>query len=262
MSTAAATLGTRARKPAGALLALRVAASFAALTLGAVGLLAVAACTLFQVRRFYSERLATPLGRLILKIWGVRFVVHSPVGWPSGQVVYISNHTSTIDMFVLIALGLPNARFFLSGYLRALLPLGVIGWIIGIFWTVPQEYPARRRAIFARAAQVLERSGESVYLSPEGSRITDGGIGHFNKGAFHLATHLRAPIVPLYIAIPSAIDPGKGIAAGAGLVHVHVLPAIPTHDWRIEDVEKNRDAVRRLYVERHAELARTPEVYR
>ena len=38
--------------------------------------------------------------------------------------------------------------------------------------------------------------------SPEGARITTGEIGHFNKGAFHLATSLRAPIVPLYLEIP------------------------------------------------------------
>jgi 1-acyl-sn-glycerol-3-phosphate acyltransferase len=56
----------------------------------------------------------------------------------------------------------------------------------------------------------LERTGESVYLSPEGERVTGGRVGHFNKGAFHLATDLHAPIVPLFLRIPRAMDPGKG----------------------------------------------------
>jgi 1-acyl-sn-glycerol-3-phosphate acyltransferase len=258
--SATATLRAEAPRPGRVLTAVRTVASLAVLMLGACAMLIVALLTAFRLRRLYSERLATPLGRAVLRIWRVRYIVHAPAGWPPGQVVYVSNHSSTIDMFVLIALGLPNARFFLSGYLRALLPLGLIGYLIGIFWTVPQEYPERRRQIFSRAARLLKRTGESVYLSPEGSRITDGTIGPFNKGAFHLATDLCAPIVPLYIAIPLAIDPGKGIAAGAGLVHVHVLPAVDTRGWRVEDVDKNRDAVRRLYAEHHARARITAEV--
>ena len=232
-------------------LAMRIAASMAVMSVGAIVMLCAAALTGFRLRRFYSERIAGPIGKLLLAIFGVRFVVHAS----ERQVVYISNHTSTIDMFVLIALGLPNARFFLSGFLRKLLPLGVIGYLIGIFWTVPQDYPQRRRAIFMRATRVLARTGESVYLSPEGERVTSGRIGHFNKGAFHLATALRAPIVPLFIAIPRTIDPGKGLHARPGTVHVHVGAPVDTLHWRIEDVERNRDAMRRYYERWHEALA-------
>lgn len=239
-------------------LAARVAASFLVMTGGALVMLCAAALTGFRRRRVYSERIAAPLGRLLLRIFGVRFVVHAAAPFPQQQVVYISNHTSTIDMFVLIALALPNTRFFLSGHLRKLLPLGLIGYLIGIFWTVPQTFTEQRKAIFARAGRVLARSGESVYLSPEGERITSGRIGHFNKGAFHLAAALRAPIVPLFIAIPQAMDPGKGLDARPGTVHVHVGAPIATGDWRVADVERHRDAVRAHYERWHAQLAREP----
>ena len=219
------------------------------MSLGALLMVCAAALTGFQLRRFYSERIAAPIGHVLLRIFGVRFAVHGPPSWPRGQVIYVSNHTSTIDMFVLIALGLPNARFFLSGHLRKLVPLGLIGYLIGIFWTVPQEFPQRRREIFMRAARVLKRTGESVYLSPEGERVTSGRIGHFNKGAFHLATDLRVPIVPMFLAIPSAMDPGKGLDARPGTVHVYVGRPIDTCAWRVEDIERNRDRVR-AYFER------------
>lgn len=235
-------------------LAIRIAASMAVMSTGAIVMLGAAILTGFRLRRFYSESIAGPMGKALLRIFGVRFVVHASEPFPERQVVYISNHTSTIDMFVLIALGLPNARFFLSGFLRKLLPLGLIGYLIGIFWTVPQDYPQRRRAIFMRAAHVLERSGESVYLSPEGERITSGRIGHFNKGAFHLATALRAPIVPLFIAIPRGSDPGKGLDARPGTVQVHVGAPIDTSTWHVEDVERNRDAMRRYYERWHEAL--------
>jgi 1-acyl-sn-glycerol-3-phosphate acyltransferase len=233
---------------------LQVLASFAVMSVGAMLMLLVAIATAFRLRRLYSERLAAPLGRILLAIFGVRFVVHREAPYPRHQVVYVSNHTSTIDMFVLIALGLPNARFFLSGYLRKLVPLGIIGYLIGIFWTVPQEYPDVRHRIFARAARILRRTGESVYLSPEGERITSGRIGHFNKGAFHLATDLRVPIVPLFLWIPRSMDPGKGLAARPGTVHVHLGQPIDTSAWCAQDIERNRDQVRSHFERWHAEL--------
>ena len=233
---------------------LRFATGFALLTVGALVMLAAAVLTLFQARRFYSEWIATPMGKAMLALWGIRYVVHGRSCVPRRQVVYVSNHTSTIDMFVLIALGLPNTRFFLSGFLRKLVPLGVIGYLIGIFWTVDQVYAEQRKRIFERAARVLKRTGESVYLSPEGERVTSGKIGNFNKGAFHLATDLGAPIVPLFISIPRAIDPGKGLAARPGVVQVHFLPAIDTSAWRVDEVPVNRDRVHALFTGWHAEL--------
>ncbi len=228
---------------------LRAGATLVLMSVGALVMLVIATLTLFQCRRFYSEGIATPLGRLALKIWGIRIRVHGH--WPvaKGQVVYVSNHTSTIDLFALIALGLPNTRYFLSGFLRKLVPLGVIGYCIGIFWTVPQDLQARRIEIFQRAAGVLRRTGESVYLSPEGERITTGDIGHFNKGSFHLALALGVPIVPVFIAIPPAINPGKGLNAASGMIDVHFHEAISTADWRLPDLIAHKEAVRQRFVE-------------
>jgi 1-acyl-sn-glycerol-3-phosphate acyltransferase len=232
----------------------RATASFLLMCLGAAVMLICAIATFFDTPRFYREKIGATLGRAILKVWGIRFVVHGAPAPAHVQTVYVSNHTSTIDMFVLIALGLPNTRFFLSGYLRKLLPLGLIGYLIGIFWTVPQSFPERRTAIFRRAERVLRRTGESVYLSPEGERITTGEIGHFNKGAFHLATALGAPIVPMYLFVPAACNPGKGLNARPGTVHVHFRAPIETRAWRVEDLTRNRDHMREIYVAWHREL--------
>jgi 1-acyl-sn-glycerol-3-phosphate acyltransferase len=232
-----------------AVLLLRIAATLVLMSMGALVMLCIATITFFQLRRVYSEDIATPLGRMALKLWGIQVRVHHLAPFSDRQVVYVSNHTSTIDIFALIALSLPNTRFFLSGFLRKLLPLGVIGYLIGIFWTVPQAYPKRRQEIFRHADAVLRRTGESVYLSPEGERVTTGEIGHFNKGAFHLATSLQVPIVPIFIAIPSSIDPGKGLNASAGVVDVYVHDAISTAEWKIEEVLIHKEKVRQRFVE-------------
>ncbi|MBA2259552.1 MAG: 1-acyl-sn-glycerol-3-phosphate acyltransferase [Acidobacteria bacterium] len=225
----------------------------------AVVLVPVGVVTLFRSRRLYA-RVATVLARCILRVYGVRIRLQAPqrakVGdlFPRSQVVYISNHTSTLDLFILVALGLPDCRFFLSGFLRKWIPLGFIAWMMGTFFTVPQDRPDERTRIFTNAGDVLRRTGESVYLSPEGGRITTGDIGHFNKGAFHLATVLRVPIVPLYFHIPREVDPGLGYQTGRGTVDVYVLPAIHTTDWKETDVVENKERVRALFVRTHQEL--------
>lgn len=226
--------------------------SGAAITVAALLMLPVGAVTLFRARRLYA-RFARAVSRFILWLYGVRVRVHGPA-FPRTQTVFVSNHTSTLDLFVLVALGLPNTRFFLSGFLRKIVPLGIIAWMMGTFFTVPQAFPEQRRRIFTRAGQVLRRTGESVYLSPEGGRITTGEIGHFNKGAFHLATVLGAPIVPLYFRIPPEIDPACGYDARPGVVEVYVLPPIPTTAWQVADVAENKERVRALFVRTHEEL--------
>ena len=222
-------------------------ASLLTISVAALALIPVAIVTLFRARRLYAA-VASHTARLVLRGWGVRVVVHQDRAFPRTQTVYVSNHTSTLDLFVLVALALPNTRFFLSGFLRKYVPLGIIAQLMGTFFTVSQARQAERVRIFQRADRILRRTGESVYLSPEGGRITTGEIGHFNKGAFHLAISLRAPIVPLFFRIPREIDPGLGFDARPGVVHVHVMPVIDTSEWRIEQLHEHKEHVRDMFV--------------
>jgi len=229
------------------------------ITAAAIALVAVGAVTLFLARRLYA-RLAATVARVVLKIWRIELAVHHRSGgWPQRQVVYISNHPSTLDLFVLVALGLPNTRFFLSGFLQRYIPLGVVARMMGTFFTVPQTRPAERRAIFARADRVLRRTGASVYLSPEGQRVADGSIGAFNKGAFHLAASLRAPIVPLFIEIPASITPGRGYDARPGRIDVHVFPQIDTTSWSVDEASMRKEQTRQLYLDWNRARATRPQ---
>jgi 1-acyl-sn-glycerol-3-phosphate acyltransferase len=220
----------------------------------ALVMLVAAALTLFRARRLYRW-MARVVGGSILRLYGIRIRVHRARPLPGTQTVFVSNHTSSLDLFVIVALGLPGCRFFLSGFLRKLVPLGVISWLLGTFFTVPQDRPQERVRIFQRAERVLRRTGESVYLSPEGGRVTTGEIGHFNKGAFHLATNLHAPIVPFYIRIPPEVDPRLGFDARPGVVDVFFLPAIDTDGWTLADLSRNTAYVRRALASAHEELS-------
>jgi 1-acyl-sn-glycerol-3-phosphate acyltransferase len=221
---------------------------------GAAFMVPLGIVTAFRARRLYAA-CATAVSRAILRLYGIRMEIHGAPPWPSGQTIYVSNHTSTLDIFMLVALGLPNTRFFLSGFLRKIVPLGIISSMMGTFFTVPQNNPEERARIFARASRALKRTRESVYLSPEGGRVTTGRVGHFNKGAFHLATDLHAPIVPMFLYIPPEVDPKRGLDARPGTVHVYVLTAVDTRAWELADLLQNKEHVRDVLVRFQETLA-------
>ncbi len=224
------------------------AASMLLMTLAGALMLAISIATLFRTRRFCQEVIAKVVGHTMLWLGGIRLVVHQEHPFPTSQKVYVANHTSTIDLFILIALGLPNTRFFMKRRFLLLPPLGLMAWLIGTFFTPPQSMPDKRIRCFQAAERTLRRTGESVFLSPEGTRVTTGQIGPFNKGTFHLATNLKAPIVPLFIEIPAEINPGKGFGVFPGTVHVHVHAPIHTESWRLEELEENKAAIRERFV--------------
>ena len=220
----------------------------------AVTALLVSVLCLFQARRFVADVVIRSASRMILAAAGVDVVVHGDTRWPQTQTVYVFNHTSSLDLFVVCALGLPRVRFFMKRKFLLFVPMGLLGLLAGTFFTAPQTQPAARTRLFQRAARVLAATGESVFLSPEGTRVTSGEIGAFNKGAFHLAAALRAPIVPLYFHTPAQSDPGKGLLVGSGTVHVHVLPAVSTSSWQIERVSDYRDQMRDTFAHTHQRL--------
>jgi len=202
-------------------------------------------------RQFCAEFIGKRTAQLLMRIAGLEMRVHDrdKYALPSDRsVVYISNHSSTLDIFILMALGLPRARFFMKRRYALIPPIGLLGWAVGTFWTVPQDQPERRTKIFQRAERVLRRTGDSVFLSPEGTRVTDGSIGPFNKGAFHLAMSLGAQILPIFIRIPPDVDPGKGLRTGAGSVDIWFGAPIETTDWQLDQLVQHKDEVREMYV--------------
>jgi 1-acyl-sn-glycerol-3-phosphate acyltransferase len=89
--------------------------------------------------------------------------------------------------------------------------------------------------------------------------VPTGDVGHFNKGAFHLATELGANIVPLFIEIPENVNPGKGwMIKDRGQMIIHELDEIDTSGWSLDDLEDNAEMVRGRYLAFQRELRGEP----
>ena len=226
--------------------------SFGCIVMSAAALLMLPCALLGQRgRRINAETIGRGAARLILACLAVQVrLQHAERLFPKRprQVVVIANHSNTLDALILLALGMPNTRFFLKRAAWFALPMGLTAALMGTFFTMPQRCGQQRVRLFQRAARRLKRTGESVFLSPEGTRVTHGGIGHFNRGAFHLALDLQVPIVPLFIAIPRACNHGKALFSEPCQVDVHVLPDVDTRGWKVEHLETHKEAVRERYL--------------
>ncbi len=121
-----------------------------------------------------------------------------------GAFLLCPNHQSYLDAFLLVA-ALPRR------VLRKMFFVGASEY----FATRPRAWLARKinlvpvdpDANLVRAMQASAfglRHGKTLILFPEGERSIDGTVKKFKKGAPILATHLKAPIVP--VAIDGAFD--------------------------------------------------------
>mgnify|MGYP000226705318 CR=1 FL=1 len=217
------------------------------MSLSTLVILLVQLLTLFQARRFCMDVVARSFARLILWLIGIRVYKVGFTEFPKEPCVYISNHSSTIDFFAITALGIPQNRAFLTKRLRVFPPIWLMVLLLGHFFIDVQKYPKKRAACFQRAEAILRETGDNVFLTPEGTRVIGGEVGHFNKGAFHLATALKRPIVPLYLKVPEVIDPGKGFKSKTGHIEIYMHPPIETSNWTLEELLENKEGVRQLY---------------
>jgi putative phosphoserine phosphatase/1-acylglycerol-3-phosphate O-acyltransferase len=91
------------------------------------------------------------------------------------------------------------------------------------------------------------RSGLAIAFAPEGTRSPGAAIGHFKKGAFHVAAAAGAPLVPIVIHDAGRVLPRRAWVMRAGTVHVTVHAPIPTTGWDRRDLAPHVARVEALY---------------
>jgi 1-acyl-sn-glycerol-3-phosphate acyltransferase len=187
--------------------------------------------TVFRIARLWS--------RLTLLAGGVRLHVtmKEPLD-PKRSYVFVSNHLSSADIWAHL-LTVPLLFRFIAKKQLGKIPL--FGWamIAGRFILIDRKNAlAARRSIDEAANRV--RKGCSVLIYPEGTRSTDGKLGLFKKGAFHLAFNAGAPIVPMSIKGSDAVMPKGRFLLRPGDVHIEIGAPLETQGLD----ESARDRVR------------------
>ena len=192
-------------------------------------------------------------GRTALLLAGIRYKVRWHGEKPQQPVVYLFNHCSTLDMFVITALALPRVRYIAKrelGYNPFFWAIARLSGQIMIDRSDPREAIKQ----INRAYKYLKKKGFSLMLAPEGTRSRTGKILPFKSGAFHAAVELGYPIVPIYIEGAYNLCPGKSLIARPGTVTVHFHKPLDTSDWDRKSIRIHAEAMRERYLEWNGEL--------
>ncbi len=167
--------------------------------------------------------------------------------WSSRPCVFLLNHQSACDALLCARL-LRRDTFGIAK--KEIREKPVAGFVIGLMGTVFIDRKDPVGAIMAlRPAIEALRQGRSMLIAPEGTRSVGGRLGPFKKGAFHVALAARVPIVPIVFHDSwKRLRPGSGIVR-PGIVHVTVLPPIPTKTWKTSQLDRHIEAIRQLYLD-------------
>lgn len=198
--------------------------------------------------------------KLILKILGVEIQLPKEIPYLDESQYFITfNHNSALDLFALTMLGHGNTVFLLSESTLKYIPLTITALSIGVMY-VPQPHHVERRLRFFKNLESLAKNKKvNIAGSSEGVHEHHHGIDKFNKGVYHFATVCKLNIIPYFITTPKETGQLKGYYKDVdqGNIKIEKLETIDTQNWVLQDLVKNKNEVREIYVKRFNEVHNT-----
>ncbi|MDR8392000.1 1-acyl-sn-glycerol-3-phosphate acyltransferase [Aliifodinibius sp. S!AR15-10] len=201
-----------------------------------------------RLTNFLMEQVGPLMMKPVFVVSGIDFKIqqHSePINRPA---VYLVNHSSTVDLLTIIALGLPRVRFVAKWELQYNPLFFIVGRGTGQIFIKRQDSEKAVNTL-QKAYRRIKKRELSILMAPEGSRKHPGIIGPFKKGPFHMAVDLGYPIVPIYFEGNRELSAGGSLFTKSGKVTAHIHPAIYTSEWSKKSLDQHIIDVRSLYLE-------------
>ncbi len=162
----------------------------------------------------------------------------------SGPAIFIFNHQSLLDAFVLAHLLREDVVAFCKKEVADTPLLGPLMRQIETIFVDRED--KNQSAVLQQALEVLD-SGRSLVIAPEGTRSTLGNVQAFKHGAFFLARKARVPIVPIVLHNVKDALPKGGLVIRPATIRVTVLP--PMHAADLGSVKNACQQLEALYIE-------------
>ena len=183
-----------------------------------------------------SHRIASLWGRCLVKVSGVDISVRGLSNIPQGPVVFMGNHQSYFDIFVLYAVLRERSFSWLAK--KELFDIPILGWGMKRAGYIPIDRSNMRKAALSiKAAAEAVKRGRSVIVFPEGTRGDGKRLLPFKPGGFDLAIKAGVPLVPFVIKGTSRIMPKGGYRVSPGHVEVVFLEPLSTEGLKTKDRE-------------------------
>ncbi len=214
-------------------------------------IVAVCALTPEERRTTVGPKLTRTWGLTMATIAGVQ-VSYTPAARAALDErvprVLCFNHGSTLDVLTGAALLPEGGVLVVKSEMKKVPLLGIGCTAIGSIF-LDRGDRDRAFASLEDAAQRIKTERLQVLIAPEGTRSTDGSLGKFKVGAFHLAALAGVPILPIVLHRHSALWPHGRLAPHRGEAIIDVLE--PFHVRGLENDSLRDDAIelRRRYAE-------------
>ena len=145
------------------------------------------------------------------------------------QAIFIANHTSIIDIFLLLAL-IPHRIMFIGKASLGRFP--IFGYAYAkINILVDRKDPSSQKAVVSQARHFMRERHRSLAIFPEGGIPKHKTrLAPFKSGPFSLALSAGCPLVPITLDRPARLVSYAFLSGGPGRVRVRIHPPIPTAD--------------------------------
>ncbi len=203
--------------------------------------------SLGKLSSFIIEKIACPIARISLVVAGVNFFVKKHVDPIPAPAVYIINHSSTLDVLTILAIGLPDVRFVAKWQFQYNPLFLLLGRLTGQVF-IRREKSDKAVGTLKKNVDRISRQKLSLLMAPEGSRKHKGTIGPFKKGPFKMAMELNYPIVPIYFEGNDHLSPGAFMITKKGDVTAHIYPPVHTADWTDDQLDNQISKIRSMYM--------------
>ena len=143
---------------------------------------------------------------------------------PGQAYVFAANHRSNFDIFALVAV-LPGRFLWVAK--KSLFHIPVLGQALSRMGSIPVDRDNLRSAVKSLdQATAIVKSGVSLIIFPEGTRVPHGEAPPLRAGFAGLYTLLGLPVVP--IALNSGLVSPKGsFLKKAGVITYKVGEVVP-----------------------------------
>jgi len=171
--------------------------------------------------------------------------------------VYVCNHQSVVDIFVLFRLFVHFK--WVSKIENFRIPF--VGWNMRLNRYIKLTRGSLKSQVkMMKDGQKTLNEGSSVMIFPEGTRTLTDRLRLFKAGAFQLAIRAKCPIVPIVLNGSSKALPKAGIIIkGRHLVDVHILEPIPYESFAQMETKQLTNEVQAIMAKELEQLKLTKQ---
>lgn len=169
-------------------------------------------------------------------MYGIEYKIEGEEHLKAGPAIFISKHQSAWETIAFLGI-LPRTCAILK---KSLMYLPFFGWSLWLTHQIPIDRSQGIRSLkfIIREGQVRLKSGVSILVFPEGTRVAPYTHPHFQKSALALAKTSHFPIIPIAHNAGS-VWPRNAFFKKPGLVTIVIGEPYYPADKSLSEIEQD-----------------------